>query len=245
MRPRTVAVVQARNASVRLPRKVLLDLAERTVIDWVVGRVRRASTVDQVVVAITDDPSDDALAAHCGDAGYPYVRGSTADVLDRVVTAAASERADVVVRLRGHSPLVDPDVVDLVVRTHLSERRDYTANRLPEPQPHAYPPGLDVEVVSMSALTDAWATRRDRGGHEDVTSYLYEEPGRFNVRLVGAPVEAPDARWSIVTRADLEALRALVVAAHAELSTPWTDLLTVWQRHPEIAALNGRAQLTG
>ena len=240
MRPRTVAVIQARIASVRLPRKVLLELAERTVIDWVVERARRAQTIDQVVVATTQDASDDALAAHCVEAGYPYVRGSASDVLDRMVTAAASERADVVVRLRGHSPLVDPEVMDLVVRTHLGERRDYTANRLPEPQPHAYPPGLGVEVVSMSALTDAWASRRDRAGGADATSYLYEAPGRYNVRLVGgAPVTAADARWSIRTRADLEALRALVRAARAELSTPWTDLLAVWQRNPEIAALNG------
>ena len=243
MRPRIVAVVQARSASVRLPRKVLLGLAERAVIDWVVGRARRAETVDEVVVATTTDASDDALAGHCVEAGYPCVRGSAGDVLDRVVTAAASERADVVVRLSGHRPFVDPEVMDLVVRTHVDERRDYTANRLPEPQPHAYPPGLEVEVVSMAALTGAWASRRERTGDSDPASYLYDEPGRFNVRLVGTPVSAPDVRWSISNRADLEALRALVTAAQAGLSTPWTDLLAVWQGAPEIAALSGGAEL--
>lgn len=213
-------------------------MADRPLIDWVVGRVRRAETVDQVVVATTTEPSDNALAQHCADVGYPVVRGSSADVLDRVVTAAASERADVVVRLCGHMPLVDPEVVDEVVRTHLKERRDYTANRLPEPQPHAYPPGLDVEVASMSALTEAWAARADTQHRETVTGYLYEAPGRFNVRVVGAPVVVTDLFWAIETSADLAAVSALVEAAQARVSTSWRELLGVWLRHPEIAEIN-------
>lgn len=240
MRPRTVAVVQARNASSRLAHKVLLDLDDRPLIDWVVGRVRRADKVDQVVVATTTDRSDDVLFEHCADAGYPVVRGSSGDVLDRVVTAAASERADVVVRIFGHMPLIDPDVVDEVIGTHLDERRDYTANRLPEPQPHAYPPGLDVEVASMSALTEAWTARASHRHRESVTAYLYETPGRFNVRIVAAPVPVADTFWAIETGADLAAVRALVDVARATLTTSWFDLLGVWRRHPEVAAMNPR-----
>ncbi|MGH3357705.1 MAG: cytidylyltransferase domain-containing protein [Nocardioidaceae bacterium] len=238
MRPRTVAVVQARVESMRLPRKVLLDLTELTVLDWVVGRARRAKTIDQLVVATTTDASDDPLVEHCRDLGYPFVRGSREDVLDRVVTAAASERADVVVRLTGHTPFVDPDIVDLLVRTHLREHRDYTTNSLPSPHPHTYPAGLDVEVVSMIALTQAWTAREGVRHREGVTPYLYEEPGRFNVRIVDGPVAAGDARWDVTTVADLAALRALAAAAGARLSTPWTELLRVWRDRPDIAELN-------
>lgn len=245
MRPRTVAVVQARVGSARLHRKVLLDLAGMRVLDWVVGRARRAETIDHLVVATTTDPSDDPLVDHCREVGYPYVRGARDDVLDRIVTAAASERADVVVRLTGHRPLVDPTVVDLLVRTHLRERRDYTTNSLPPPHPHTYPAGLDVEVVSMSALTEAWTARSERRHREDVTPYLYEEPGRFNVRLVDGPMEAGDVRWQLSTLSDLEALRTLVATAHARPATSWTDLLRVWRDRPDIAELNAAAESSG
>lgn len=225
----------------RLRGKVLLDLAEATVLDWVVGRARLAETIDQLVVATTTDRSDDPLVDHCREAGYPYVRGARDDVLDRIVTAAASERADVVVRLTGHRPFVDPAVVDLLVRTHLRERRDYTTNSLPPPHPHTYPVGLDVEVVSMSALTEAWTARDGHRHREDVTPYLYEQPGRFNVRIVDCPLEAGDVRWQLVTPADLRALRTLVSTARARLATPWTELLQVWRDRPELAALNDGA----
>lgn len=242
MRPRIVAVVQARSASTRLPGKALRDLAGRPLIDWVVGRVRRAEAVDQTIVATTTEQSDNALAEHCARAGYAVVRGSSGDVLDRVVTAAASERADVVVRLCAHTPLVDPEVVDEIVRIHRDEHRDYTANRLPEPQPHAYPPGLEVEVVTMSALTRAWTARSNAHHREAVTAYLYESPGRFNVRVVGAPVPVVDAFWAIETGADLAAVNSLVEAADASLTTSWRDLLRAWRRYPEIAEINARVR---
>lgn len=232
MRPRIVAVVPARLGSTRLPGKVLLDLADRTILDWVVGRARRARAIDQLVVATTSEPSDDDLVQYCRDAGYPVIRGSRDDVLDRVVTAAASERADIVIRLASHGPLIDPEIVDSLVDIHQREHRDYTTNSLPAPHPRTYPIGLDVEVVSMSALTEAWANRSDQRHRENVTPYLYEEPGRFNVRLVAGEDSAGDARWAVETRADLEALRALVTAANARTATSWRDLLRAWRDHP-------------
>lgn len=237
VRPRTVAVVQARVASARLPGKVLLDLAGRTVLDWVVARTRRAGTVDQLVVATTTDRTDDRLVKHCRDAGYPYVRGSREDVLDRIVTAAASERADVVVRVNGNVPLVAPDVVDLLVRTHLREHRDYTTNWLPPPHPPTYPAGLEVEVVNMVALTRAWTARADARHREGVTPYLYEQPGRFNVRIVDGTLDAGGTYWVVETPADLAALRVLVTTAAATPSTPWTELLRAWRERPELAKL--------
>lgn len=238
MRPRIVAVVQARLGSARLRHKVLLDLGGRPVLDWVVGRARRATTLDQVVVATTTDRGDDPLVDHCRETGYPYVRGASDDVLDRIVTAAASERADVVVRLAGHRPFVDPFVVDVLVRTHLGERRDYTTNSLPPPHPLSYPVGLDVEVISMSALTEAWAARDGQRHREHVTPYLYEQPGRFNVRIVDSPLRAGEVRWELATAADLRALRVLAVTARARLPTPWRELLQVWRDHPELAELS-------
>lgn len=235
---RVVAVVQARMGSQRLPGKVLAPLGDRPVIDWVVRRCRAAATVDEVVVATSTAPEDTALADHCRAAGMPVFRGPLDDVLARFAAAADSAGADHVVRVTGDCPLVDPAVVDDVVGAHLGEGHDFTANRLPPPHRRTYPIGLDVEVVTRAALAVAEADAHDAHHREHVMPYLYEVPGRFDVRVVESPVDAGDVRWTIDTAEDLAAVRRLVQVAGADLHTPWRTFLAAWRAHPEVAALN-------
>jgi spore coat polysaccharide biosynthesis protein SpsF len=235
---RVVAVVQARMGSQRLPGKVLAQLGDRPVIDWVVGRCLAASGVDAVVVATSTDPADAPLAEHCRDAGVPVFRGPLDDVLARFAAAADTAGAEHVVRVTGDCPLVDPAVIDEVVDVHLREGHDFTANRLPPPHRRTYPIGLDVEVVTRSALAVAESDASSPHHREHVLPYLYEVPGRFDVRVVESPVDAGDVRWTIDTPEDLAAVRGLVEVAGADLRTPWRALLEAWQAHPEVAALN-------
>lgn len=242
---RVVAVVQARMSSQRLPGKVLRMLGDRPVIDWVLTRTDQAGSVEEVVLATSDDPSDDVLAQHCADSGVRVVRGSLHDVLDRFVGAARAVGADHVVRVTGDCPFVDGEVVDEVVATHLREGRDFTANRLPPPHPRTFPLGLDVEVASRAALERAWRETTEQRLREHVMPYLYEQPGRFDVRIVDTEEAAGEVRWTVDTPEDLEALRALVADAAVDVGWRWRDLLQAWRERPEIAALNrGAVQRT-
>jgi spore coat polysaccharide biosynthesis protein SpsF len=241
--PRVVAVVQARMSSQRLPGKVLAPLPsaagpELTVLDWATRRTGRAEAVDAVVVATSTDPSDDELARHCAATGVDCFRGNLHDVLDRCYLAARAHDARTVVRVTGDCPLVDPGVVDLIVAEHLARGGDFTANRLPPPAPRTYPIGLDVEVVSLAALERAWHEARQQHEREHVLPYLYEEPGRFDVVVLDAPVDAGRVRWTVDTPADLQAVRELVRVAGATVDTSWLELLDVWSAHPELADLN-------
>lgn len=119
MPPRTVAIIQARMSSSRLPGKVLLDINGRPMLAHVIQRTRRAETLDQVLVATTNDPSDDALADFCLDNQIPIFRGSLYDVLDRYYQAAKTSQAQVIVRITADCPLIDPEVIDKVVRLFL------------------------------------------------------------------------------------------------------------------------------
>lgn len=235
---RVVAVVQARMSSQRLPGKVLEPLGGRPVIDWALYRTGQAASVDEVVLATSDHSSDDVLAQHCADSGVRVVRGSLHDVLDRFTKAARITAADHVVRVTGDCPFVDGHVVDEVVETHLRERRDFTANRLPPPHPRSYPLGLDVEVATRQALERAWQEATEQRLREHVMPYLYEEPGRFDVRIVDTDQAAGDVRWTVDTPEDLQAVRALVADAGVDPSWLWRDLLAAWRDRPEIAALN-------
>ena len=116
MKPRTVAIVQARLGSTRLPGKVLLDLAGQPMLARVFHRVRRAGLLDEVVIATTTEPGDDPLAALCAARGWPCFRGSQDDVLDRYYRAAIEHRADLVVRVCSDCPLIEPEIIDRVAR---------------------------------------------------------------------------------------------------------------------------------
>ena len=112
---RTVAIIQARTSSTRLPGKVLRPLGGKPMIAFMLARVAPRRRVDEVIVATSDDPSDDPLAASVVAEGHACHRGSLDDVLGRFHGAAVAHAADVVVRLTGDCPLMDADLVDTVV----------------------------------------------------------------------------------------------------------------------------------
>ena len=102
-------------SSSRLPNKVLLDIAGQPALAHVVERTRRSRMVDDVVVATAKDSLDDPIESFCEERSYLYYRGEQHDVLDRYYQAALIYEADIIVRITGDCPLIDPDVVDKTV----------------------------------------------------------------------------------------------------------------------------------
>ena len=116
---KTVAIIQGRMASSRLPDKILKDINGKPMLAWVVDQARKARFIDQVVVATTLDPSDDAVEIYCHKNHILCYRGSMHDVLDRFYQAARLYQADVVVRFTADCPLLDPQLVDRVLEEFL------------------------------------------------------------------------------------------------------------------------------
>ena len=236
--PRVVAIIQARMSSSRLPGKVLRPIAGRPMLSWVVERTRQATLVDTVVVATTEDPSDDPLAAFCVEQGYPVFRGSLYDVLDRFVQTARAYQADIVVRITADCPLIDPNVIDLTITRLIESKADFAANRLPPPWHRTYPIGLDVEVVSMPALERAWREATEKYEREHVLPYLYDQPGRFKVEVLDTEPDYGHLRWTVDTSADLAMLQQLASYLPEGLRFSWQDVLDIWQSHPDLAEIN-------
>lgn len=234
---RTVAVIQARLSSSRLPSKVLMDICGRPMLDRVVDRVRRAYSLDKVVVATSTDPSDDLLADHCRRAGIPHHRGPLSDVLGRFVIAARHERADVVVRVTADCPLIDPILIDAVVALRNQRGADYASNVMAR----RFPRGLDTEAFTAAALFRADREGRLPHHREHVTPYLYEDPARFvTASLIGQDDQGRH-RWTVDTPEDL----ALVRAIYARLGDPsagWRDVLELLEREPALAEINAHVE---
>ncbi len=239
---KTVVIVQARMSSSRLPGKVLLEIGGKPMLAWVLERAARASLVQQVMVATTTDPTDDAIGDFCRANGWACSRGSLFDVLDRYYQAARAAQADVIVRLTADCPLIDPALIDHTLEAFLRSGVDFAANRLPPPWQRTYPIGLDIEVCSFAALERAWREAVQPYEREHVMPYLYDAPGRFRTLLVNTEPDYGQLRWTVDTPEDLEFLRALVAQLGGRDDFSWLDVLAVVQAHPELAEINAQVR---
>ncbi len=233
----TVAIIQARMNSSRLPGKVLQLIGEKPMLAWVAERACRARGMDQVVIATTTDPSDDPVEQACAGLGLACHRGSQFDVLDRYYTAAARFGADVVVRLTADCPLIDPGIIEQVLDAYTTTGADFAANRLPPPWKRTFPIGLDVEVCRFAALERAWREATEPYEREHVMPYLYDQPGRFAVRVIDTQPDYGSLRWTVDTPADLEFVRRVVALLGRDDFT-WLDVLALVQQHPELSQIN-------
>ncbi len=228
---KTIAVIQARTGSTRLPGKVFADIAGRTMLERVTERTRRAALVDEIWIATTTEPADDVIASWCSGRAIPVYRGSVDDVLSRYAAIARQNTADAIVRITSDCPMIDPDVIDAVVADFHRGGADYVSNTLVR----SWPRGLDVETIRPAALLAAGAEAEEDYERAHVTAFLYRRPERFVLRNVPGP-DRGDARWTVDTPADLELVRAMYAALGEDFT--WEQALALYDSRPDIAALN-------
>ena len=231
---KTVAIIQARTGSTRLPGKVLMPLLGEPVLTHVMRRVARASLVDEAVVATTDLPSDDAIIELGAQDGWPVVRGSELDLLDRYLKAAHAHGAERVVRVTSDCPMIDPGLIDDVLVALDREGADYASNTL---QPRTYPRGLDVEAMTIEALEQAGREDDDPASREHATPWLWRNPDRFRHARVDHPVDLSQHRWTVDTLEDYELLVRIFDALGRDDFT-WREALAMVEAHPEWSQLN-------
>ncbi len=238
----TVAIIQARTNSSRLPGKVLLDLGGKPLLAWAVNRASRASTIDRVLVATTTDPSDDAVETFCQAHGCACFRGSQFDVLDRYYQAGRQAGAQTIVRLTADCPLIDAEEIDRTVRLFFERQADFACNRLPPPWKRTTPVGLDTEVCSMAGLERAWREAAAKYEREHVMPFFYDVPGRFKVAVADMTPDYSHLRWTVDTAADLELLRRIVAHFPGRDDFSWREVLELMEREPELAQINAAVQ---
>jgi spore coat polysaccharide biosynthesis protein SpsF len=238
---RTVAFIQARVSSSRLPGKVLEPLGGLPMVVFMARRVKRARLLNQVAIVTSTDRSDDALAAAVEHAELPLFRGSLDDVLDRFAAAAQRFDADEVVRLTGDCPLIDAATIDAVVEARRRHGADYASNC----EPPTYPDGLDVEAFSRAALERAQREARLPSQREHVTLWMREPAAalqRVNVRNVA---DCSHVRLTVDYADDLDVVRSIVAKLPQPLDADLFDVLRVVAREPEILSHNPHARNEG
>lgn len=253
MKPRTIAIIQGRMSSSRLPGKILADIAGQPMLTRVFTRTSRAQTVDEVIFATTTDASDDAVAEYCDFSGIPFTRGSLFDVLDRYYRTAAQAKADVVVRITADCPVIDPVLIDDVVNTLLNNEYDFVCNRLPPPWNRTYPIGLDVEACTFKVLQKAWKEAKEPQHREHAMPYFYEgvklsafsrqrsegtSPRGFQIALLNNTTDFGDYRWTVDTPEDLEFIRQVFGRFDGRDDFTWKEVLDLVHDEPQLMQIN-------
>ena len=233
---KTVAIIQARMGSTRLPGKVLMDIVGEPMLARVVERTRRARTLDEVLVATTVQPGDDPIEQLCQSRDWECFRGSERDVLDRYYQAARAYQAGAVVRITGDCPLIDPGIVDRVVREFHDRQPllEYATNFVPV---RTYPRGLDTQVIRLDVLERLWRDDEHPAWREHVTYYIDLKPELFNVHNVVNDVDYSHLRWTVDTAEDLCFVRQ-VYGHFAHDRFEWDEVLRVLSENPEWIDIN-------
>lgn len=230
------AIIQARRGSSRLPGKVLADVHGKRLLQRVIERALAIRNVERVLVATTELPEDDPVAACAAGCGVLVHRGAVQDVLDRVAGAARSLDASVIVRLTADNPLNDPKVAGLVLDRYLTSgpEVDYVSNTI-EP---TWPDGLDVEVFSRRALERAWQEARLPSEREHVTPYIYKHHERFRIAQVKHSEDLSALRWTVDYPEDLDFVRAIYQQLDDGTMFGVEEILALLKSYPELAGIN-------
>lgn len=232
---KVVAIVQARMGSTRLPNKVMCPVVGIPMIGLLLERISRARKVQQIVVATSIDPRNGPLVAYVQELGYDVYQGSENDVLERYCEAAQRCGADVIVRITGDCPLLDPELVDQVIATFLESGVDYASNI----SPATYPDGLDTEVFSFRALEAAHREVREPSQREHVTTYIREAP-QFSRANCANGRDLSGERWTVDEPEDLQVVARVFEHFRPRTDFSWMEVFELRERQPAVFAANRR-----
>lgn len=231
---KTVAIIQARMSSERLPGKVLKPIIGVPMMKRIVLRAQKAKNVDEVIVATSTDVSDDELYQFCVRENINVYRGNLNNVLDRYYQCATQSKADIIVRLTGDNALIDPEIIDRSIQIFINaEDMDYLhyCDELPL--------GMCTETFSYSALERAHANTDNAECLEHVTLYMYRNKGAFSVLNYSdtSLSDHSELRWTMDTPQDYELIEC-IYSYFGRDHFGYNEILKAYEEHPEWKMIN-------
>jgi spore coat polysaccharide biosynthesis protein SpsF len=223
--------------STRLPGKVLLPAGGKPMLKHLVDRLRQVKSIQVIVLATTVNRTDDCLEAFAKEENIAYFRGSEEDVMGRVIGAADSVNADIVVEITGDCPVIDPLIVEQTIQMFLHNDCELASNSLIR----SYPDGMDTLVFALDTLKRSAALTNDPLDREHVTLYICNHPELFRPVTLIAP---PDLYWpelglTLDEKADYELLKNLI--EYFGPSRPYfscREVIELLRTRPEWVAIN-------
>lgn len=233
--------VQARMGSTRLPGKVMKTVLGKPLLAFLIERLKQCQEANAFAILTTTSPADEEIVSLCRDLHVLCYRGEEDNVLARYYHVALKRRPDAVVRITADCPLIDPEVIDLIIQTYRNDypNLDYLSNSLER----TYPRGLDVEIFSFEALERTFKEAHALEEKEHVTPYMYTHPEKFRLKNLALNTSLANYRWTVDTKEDFELIRLILenlypLQPHFRLA----DILKILQTYPEWNQINAHIE---
>jgi spore coat polysaccharide biosynthesis protein SpsF (cytidylyltransferase family) len=227
-------IIQARMGSTRLPGKVMKRIDdENPVLYYVLKQLQSSTLLEKMIVATTILDEDDMIENYVKNMGIDVFRGNTNDVLDRYFQCAKKFSIDVIIRITADNPLIDPTIVDDMIKKFMSNSYDYLTNA----HVRTFPYGTEVEIFSCKALKKAWKNAKKLSEKEHVTPYFHNNPDQFKIFNVENFMDTSNFRWTIDRQNDLILVK-LIASKIKKRPILMTDILELFSREPNLFKIN-------
>ena len=233
-----VVIVQARMGSNRLPGKVMMDIVGKPLLWHIVNRLEYCKLLNKIVVATGSGEENNVIEELCKQYSIDYYRGSEDDLIDRYYQTSKLFNADIIVRIPADCPLVDPEIVDMVVDFALKNISSY--EYVNNSRPHVtYPHGLDVEIFSFCLLEKLWREIKDPFRREWFTTVIFENPDIYKMFCLENDVDLSHLRLTVDYKEDLELVRYIFQNLYTDnVCFFLKDILELYSRNQKIFNIN-------
>ena len=238
-----VATIEARMTSSRLPGKVLMEVLDKPILHYLVARLRRVQLLDEIVLATTTNSTDNSLVEFANNENIKCYRGSEDDVMARVVGAAESVDADLIVEITGDCPIIDPNIIEQAIQTYINNNVDYVSNA----HVRSYPDGMDVQVFSLNVLKKSLNMTNDSLDHEHVTLYIRNHPKLFSHLNLVAPKKLwwPELGLTLDERSDFELLKKIIEHFSDNIFFDCYEVVKLLRERPDLVSINQKVVRKG
>jgi spore coat polysaccharide biosynthesis protein SpsF len=232
-------IIQARMGSTRLPGKVMLKIDKKNpVIHYVLEQVRQSKYLDDISVATTNLKEDDVIAEFVKNYGINIFRGSSTDVLDRYYKCAKKFSYSKIVRITCDNPLIDPVIIDKIIKKFISKKFDYVSNTIKR----TFPYGTEVEIFSFNSLEKAWKNSKKHYEREHVTPYMYDKNNKFQISNFSFHTNLSRLRWTLDTEEDLKMIKTIIKKIERR-PIFLKDILWILKKEPNLMNINQKISI--
>ena len=238
MGPKIGIITQARMTSTRLPGKILKQVAGKSLLDFHIQRLKQ--TGFDIVIATTDNASDDEVCNYAKENKISYHRGSEHNVLSRFYEAALKNDLEIIIRVTSDCPLIDPHLIRNNLEQYLKFNNPflYLSNALER----TFARGFDFEIFSFKALEQAYSNAKEESDLEHVTPYIWKnKAGNIEFYNVKQPDDNSNLRITVDTPEDFELIRILIEKYNAD-KLSFNEIESLLKKHPELVAINSNIE---
>lgn len=236
-----VAIIQARMSSTRLPGKVLKEVLNKPLIMYQIERIAKTKLIDDIVVATTMNKADKPIIDLCVSKKINHFCGSENNVLSRYYLAAKKYSADIVIRLTADCPLIDPMIVDKVIKYFIEkyDRYDYVSNIFQR----TYPRGMDTEVFSFKLLEETYLKAKTDYEKEHVTPYIYNNPQIYSIANISNSCDLSGIRLTVDTIEDFQLIQLIIETLFPNNSNfSLNNIIEFLEKNPDLRKINQHIQ---